>query len=101
MAQAISARQDFDKGSKILNAAHNTVVDFANLNGGGRCFDPFQCLLGKVGIISSDRDTSCFINLDNRIKVFLDLADVFTSRPDQHANFLRINLACEKSGCVF
>jgi hypothetical protein len=93
VTKSIAARQNLNERSKVFDAADRSVVNFSDLYGCRARFDPFEGLLSQHRIGAGNRDAPVFVHFDNRIGIFLNLANVFAARSNQHANLVRVDLA--------
>ena len=101
MAQAIATGQDFNKRTEVFHAADRSVVDLADLDGCCASFDSFQRLLSQWPVGSGHRDTTILGYFDDSLSLFLDSADVLSTRTDQHADFVGLDLSNQQSRRVF
>ncbi len=100
VAQSITARQDFNKRTKVFHAADRTVVDFSNLNSRCASFDFFQRLLSHLCVRTGNGDFTVFFDLDDRFSFFLNRADIFTTRADQHPDLVSRNLGRKQTRSI-
>ena len=101
VTQAVATGQNFDKGTKVLHAADGSIVDFANLNGCRASFDSFECFLSQWAIGTRDCDATIFGYFDDGLRFFLDGANVFATRANQHSNLIWLDLSDQQARSVF
>jgi hypothetical protein len=98
MAQTVTSGENFDEATEVFNATDGTVVNLAHLYGSRSQLNPGQRLLSHRAIGGRDHDFTRVLNLDNRLRFFLDRANVLTARTNQHADFFGVNLGSKHSG---
>ena len=91
VAQAIAARQDFDKGAKVLDAGHAALVDLADLHRGRQRLDLGQSGLRPFGVAAGNRDAPVVVDVDDRPGRLLDRANRLAAGSDQQADLFGVD----------
>ena len=92
MHQTIFAGEEFHKGTEIFDGNDLAAVDFPDLGFGAH---PGNGIAGNLHAFFRDRvDVHCAIvfDVDLAAGLFDQLLDVLSTRPDQSADLLRVDL---------
>ena len=97
VAQAIATWKDLDEGTKVTHAADDAVIDATDLSGSGASFNAGESTFCALGVGGRYNYRTVIIHIDRSAGVFLNRANVFSARTDQHTDLVRIDLGAEQT----
>ena len=96
MAEAVFAGNEFNEGAKVLHARHPTLVDAANLDRRGECFDLRHGSHRPFRIVAGHRHRAVILDLDAGAGRLLNGTDRLAARTDQEADLLGVDVGAEE-----
>src|SRR5262249_45948742 len=91
MAEAVAARENLDEGAEVLDRGDAALVDLADLDLLGNCFDLGPGGLGAGGVEVGNVNRAVVVDVDLGPGDFLNALDILPPGTDEGADFLRID----------
>ncbi|MNI47971.1 hypothetical protein D3C73_1025140 [compost metagenome] len=101
MHQSVFARNQFNKGTKLLNASDGTHINFTDLHFTYNAFDNTAGFLNHRFVRRANEDTAILLDIDLHAGFFNDFIDNLATCADDITDFVRIDVDDNDFGSIF